>query len=228
MHPIRIAACTSVALYCSPTTLKHSSQYPRALVCASLPLVHPPGFACGCGAEPDRQGGRGCRRHTGRWSGMPAIIPVTVMTRVLPRKWHVHLGFILSPRPRRALDRHTRLENHLADPDSSHSGLCTSLPRNQDKRDRGAAGPLDGAHGSGCAEPLGARKPAPELCPGGTWTTPVMIWHRPYQRDNAQAVPEQGCVPASTPQDLLSESSQGSGLHLLALQAPGTASHWSH
>lgn len=66
---------------------------------------------------------------------MPAINPVTVMTRVLPRKRHVHLGFILSPRPRRALDRHTRLENRLADPDSSHSGLCTSLPRNQDKRD---------------------------------------------------------------------------------------------
>lgn len=48
------------------------------------------------------------------------------MTRVLPRKWHVHLGFILSPQPRRALDRHTRLENHRADPDSSHSGIRTN------------------------------------------------------------------------------------------------------
>ncbi|XP_005050054.2 PREDICTED: oxidoreductase HTATIP2 [Ficedula albicollis] len=96
------------------------------------------------------------------------------MTRVLPRKWHVHLGFILSPRPRSALDRHTGLENHPADPDSSQSGLRTSLPRNQDKRDRGAAGPLDAARGSGCAEPRGARMPAPKQRPGGTGTTPLM------------------------------------------------------
>ncbi|KAL2301708.1 hypothetical protein Nmel_011099 [Mimus melanotis] len=112
---------------------------------------------------------------------MPAINPGTVMTRVLPRKRHVPLGFILSPRPRSALDRHTGLENHRADPDSSHSGLRTSLPRNQDKRDRGAAGPLDATHGTGCAEPRGAHMPAPGLCPGGTWTTLVMIGIVPEQ-----------------------------------------------
>lgn len=138
---------------------------------------------------------------------MPAINPVTVMTRVLPRKWHVHLGIILSPRPRRALDRHTRLENHLADPDSSHSGLCTSLPRNQDKRDRGAAGPLGAAHENGCAEPRGACMPAPELCPGGTRTAPVRIGVVPYQRDKAQKVSGARVCAASTSQDLLSESS---------------------
>lgn len=158
---------------------------------------------------------------------MPAINPVTVMTRVLPRKRHVHLGFILSPRPRRALDRHTRLENRLADPDSSHSGLCTSLPRNQDKRDRGAAGPLDANHGSGCAEPRGANMPAPEPCPGATWTTSLMIGIVPVRGTRTGRDPEHGSVLASTSQDLLSESSLGSGLHSLAPQAPVTASHWS-
>lgn len=128
---------------------------------------------------------------------MPAINPVTVMTRVLPRKWHVHLGIILSPRPRRALDRHTRLENHLADPDSSHSGLCTSLPRNQDKRDRGAAGPLGAAHENGCAEPRGACMPAPELCPGGTRTAPVRLAWFPIRETKHRKCPERGsALPA--------------------------------
>lgn len=138
---------------------------------------------------------------------MLAINLVTVMTRVLPRKWHVHVGFILSPRPRRTLDRHTRLENQLADPDSSHSGLCTSLPRNQDKRDLGAAGLLDAAHVSGCAEPQGACVPAPELCPGGTWTAPARTGVVSIRETMHRQCTEWGSVIASTSQDLRSESS---------------------
>lgn len=138
---------------------------------------------------------------------MLAINPVTVMTRVLPRTWHVHRGFILSPRPRGALGRHAGLENHLADPESSHSGLCTSLSRNQDKRDRGATGPLDAIPvGVAAQSPRVPTRPLQSRAPGwllvGPGRPPGDDCHRPRQRDNIQAgIWCRGSVLASTPQD---------------------------
>lgn len=117
-HPLACRAscapCTlmpiprAVVLYGSPPSLKHppcSSPSPGLCHPATPKLWHIPASsscthlglpAAAERSPPDGAHGRGCRRHTGRRSGMPAINPVTVMTRVLPCTRHVRRGFILS------------------------------------------------------------------------------------------------------------------------------------
>lgn len=123
-----------------PTTPK--PQYvPASPSCTHLGLP----VAAGCSLL-DGVRGRGCQQHTDRWSRMPAINLVTLMTLCLAS--HVHQGFIFSPWPRGMFGKHARLENHLADPKTSHSASAPPCPGIRPNRIGVLRGPLTLAVGA--------------------------------------------------------------------------------